>query len=930
MNHQTQDTYWRSKLDAFMHDPVCKALDVATHEKRALAQRLTDAFASDEYYNKTADFNAAAADRLPFPHAGKLKAPFDGREHPFRHPLDGRVVYRFEKPLYADLADEISQTNRPHLECGDARSDFIARWRFWKMWAQERHPGLAFLPADTRIPDHTIWNHLGLTSAFQGCFQRDPQKKAALLLFSLGPVQPLIAAARRIGDLWSGSYLLSYLVSTALGEIAREFGPDHILFPSAWGQPLLDLQLKPVLESARIRQDEEKSLWDQLWWDNSRARQRYLLPSLPNRFLALLPASEADATAARLADAIHSKIAHIGIEVMKHLDAKLGRNAGGIDFDPEKMEQQLKASLDIHWQTLTLPGSVAEARTWGDTYLPNDASGQPHAARRSLDALDRMWASLPDGSKTGYGMVTPSVSWPLSFSVLSWALDAVKQTRLFDAWCQHSGFQRGTMHNKDALTGKEEIVLILPEASAQSEIDIQKLGYELAGSRALFRPGERMGALTLVKRLWHAAYLCRKYPFRLSDFRMPDTRQLSNGKPFHTEKDDDEESSESGGYIAALAFDGDEMGKWISGEKTPALRHQLATKAFTYFEEEGLVEKDIKISAEDFLNTPRPLNPSFHLQFSEALANFGLYAARRVVEAFDGRLIYAGGDDVLALLPAANALRCAEALRAAFRGETETLAQLRGVWRVSENEAHKEELQLFDVEKGQRGFLRLHPDLREGGALRNEPLGFDVMVPGPATEVSCGIAVGHNKSPLQDLVRAAQAAEKRAKNRYDRAAFAITVNKRSGETVQWGAKWASLEKSETAQLETIPPPSPALTLFGLLMDGLQKKKHARRLPYKLCAQIEPYLSTSASDDAFAKAAGAVLQTEFSHALRDLEDPALAQRILATLAQYWDSLDAQYGAEDSAKREENDQRDPTTRKIADVLNLLKVAAWLSRQ
>ena len=55
----------------------------------------------------------------------------------------------------------------------DYKKSYFNNWRFgaegklvqggWgALWSQ--------LPAETRIPDHTIWSHLDLTSAFAGCF----------------------------------------------------------------------------------------------------------------------------------------------------------------------------------------------------------------------------------------------------------------------------------------------------------------------------------------------------------------------------------------------------------------------------------------------------------------------------------------------------------------------------------------------------------------------------------------------------------------------------------------------------------------------------------------------------------------------------------------------------------------------------------------
>src|SRR5690606_1331619 len=168
-----------------------------------------------------------------------------------------------------------------------------------------------------------------------------------------------------------------------------------------------------------------------------------------------------------------------------------------------------------------------------------------------------------------------------------------------------------------------------------------------------------------------------------------------------------------------LALDGDEMGKWISGIKAPEIGDQLSKEAREYFEKHGNA---------DFLKARRPLSPSFHLQFSELLANFGLHCARRIVEAFDGSLIYSGGDDVLAMLPADTALRCARALRAAFRGEKE-LPEL-----AKQRDSGEP---LFTVEH--EGFVKLTefaaPNrFGSDAGLLDDPVNFPFMVPGPATD----------------------------------------------------------------------------------------------------------------------------------------------------------------------------------------------------
>src|SRR5690625_5015684 len=92
---EEQKTYWRRKLSAFMHDNPSKAFDIKHHEIRAFLQRQVDELKDTERYDKTADFNASAADRLPFPHAGKLRVDFSLGENHFHHPLSSEEATRF-------------------------------------------------------------------------------------------------------------------------------------------------------------------------------------------------------------------------------------------------------------------------------------------------------------------------------------------------------------------------------------------------------------------------------------------------------------------------------------------------------------------------------------------------------------------------------------------------------------------------------------------------------------------------------------------------------------------------------------------------------------------------------------------------------------------------------------------------------------------
>lgn len=119
-----------------------------------------------------------------------------------------------------------------------------------------------------------------------------------------------------------------------------------------------------------------------------------------------------------------------------------------------------------------------------------------------------------------------------------------------------------------------------------------------------------------------------------------------------------------------------------------------------------------------------------HQAISQVLSQFAREQVPEIVEKeHAGQLVYAGGDDVLALLPVADVLPVAQALQQAFR---EALA---------------------------------------GGTM------------------SAGIAITHHLSPLQIALDEARDAEHAAKDNYDRNALCVALLRRSGAATRVGAQW---------------------------------------------------------------------------------------------------------------------------------------------
>lgn len=761
-------TDWKRKLLAFLHDPPHKPAHIQGHEDQRASFLNRFGLPSEAIleFERSHDWQAAAADRLIFPDPAKSGLHVDWGDSwmEFRHPLGGKALTpdRFS-PTAAKLEEEI--TCALEAVAGDDseawKQKFIAGWRRWpELAARERNPHFAYLVADTRIPDHTLWHHNAMASAFTAC-----KGKPAFLLFQIGPVQEFIAQARKTQDLWSASYLLSFLIAQAMLAIADEgwladgtkvegIGPDAIVFPQLRGVPLADYHWwrKGFLGDHKLRASHSNEL---------------LTPNLPNRFLALVPAHRAEELACSAEQAIRKTWHDIAHKVKAFLDSHLEDECHGWD---KHWDAQVKRFPVVDWVV----------HPWSETAVALDeaAKGTPplHGGweKHPLNHSVR-WAEefIPPKERESYGPRSNSAfAWSLHFAATDWKFAARKNARGFMAW-QPAGPLTSDGVPKDHLDGKNEVL-----GGADHERFWTLLREKCPRH---FKGSQLYGAISTIKRLWPDEYL-------------KDALDLDRAKPVFQPVDEvaqiddaiDAQGDEAEKYYAILCMDGDDMGQWVSGVKAAPLLNSLATQAGDYFRKHWPKDSKGLPLAED---VQRPLSPGYHAALSESLANFSLYCARPIVEAFGGQLIYAGGDDVLAMTPASTALDCAQALQLAFRGIHPEAPEAQASQRVKDV---LKEIFDFDTkpEKHPTGFLTLRKsdraDVGRAGHLKpNWPL----MVMGPKANVSVGIAIGHVRSPMQDTIQAAREAEKTAKSVPDKGAFSIQVLKRSGEAVGFSARW---------------------------------------------------------------------------------------------------------------------------------------------
>lgn len=220
-------------------------------------------------------------------------------------------------------------------------------------------------------------------------------------------------------------------------------------------------------------------------------------------------------------------------------------------------------------------------------------------------------------------------------------------------------------------------------------------------------------------------------------------------------------------YLALLALDGDRMGRWVSAQNAPEMGL--------------LLRPDVKealpvLTRGTLTGMRRPLGLTAHRVLSDLLRDFALRVVEPVVrEIGGGTVVYAGGDDVLAFVPACDVLHVTQALRdayAGYPGATFTTHDGRALT-IGDGFAREE------TAAGRTRVWRLmgHSD---------EP---DISTP----TASVGVVVQHESAPLAEGMRVVHhdALEGVAKSQAGRDAFAVFLHKRSGGPLRVGGRFGT-------------------------------------------------------------------------------------------------------------------------------------------
>ncbi|MGH7390112.1 MAG: type III-B CRISPR-associated protein Cas10/Cmr2 [Candidatus Rokuibacteriota bacterium] len=804
----TDEAVWRLKVHAFLHDRPEKALVESGHAQRGreLAERLVGGApqGADEAI-RDADRMASAADREVF-----LKSTPGvawNRKPLLRHPLSGDSIdlrqwgwQGVEPQIARDDVDRAIEELRNELGGGELAPEraFCALWRLLpdrlaRMASSSARMGALwdYLPAETRMPDHSIWDHQRLVSALAPILWR--KQDPTLLLVAFGPVQGFIGTARRTADLWAGSFILSWLASRAIVPLVEACGPDAVLFPSLWAQPLLD------------RWFQEGPFYLTL----SDAPAIGGFAPLPNRFLALVAHEDAKDIAERCLSALHSEWNRLGEKAAEAFAGFAGTSRETID---RFFARQLPAHLESYWAAWPWPSDQDRCR---DLLCQRLDDGVPSLETIDLGTIGR---HQPNAGAL-YGAV---------YRAVDLTLGGVKASRLFGS-VEEPGL-------KCSLCGVREVVH--PHESP-SVSECRGWWRQLSeGRQRLARKGEALCAVCLTKRLADEVFseklgLRRGVPstseIAAAPFKLAVLKSLSqlrssvsllvdaasteglldawtvdsvwratsqvdrednelarafariDGECFWSETEeggiDERRISPKAGkaaralvtaadaleipppfpYLAVLRLDGDDMGRWLGGERSVTVAETLHRDTESWLRER--LASDHRLWGEQ-----RRMTPATHAAISRACGRFALDVVPVLARERLAHLIYAGGDDVLALASLDDALDLAREIRLAFGGHME-----------------------MQDGKPMVGFKRGHGFYRVDGSV--------VQTLGRRAGLSGALVVFHHKYPLQAATEESRGAEewakalKGAEEFAAKDALAIALIRRGGQQTRCRLRW---------------------------------------------------------------------------------------------------------------------------------------------
>jgi Predicted hydrolase of the HD superfamily (permuted catalytic motifs) len=523
------------------------------------------------------------------------------------------------------------------------------------------------------------------------------------------------------------------------------------------------------------------------------------IASLPNKFLFLAPLTQVEIIGDDISEHINKKWLELSEMVEKQISSIIpGENT----HLKELFKRQNSNYWDLQWSAVKLL-SKDDKNEFSELLAKESYEKQCE----TLKIFNELIKDEPYYENSGRGMLY-SVSHALVQSALAAQKSQKKVTRLPEPGekCHLCG-EFEVLHpvkHQDGVSAEE-----YKKNIKQFWEDLKKLWpgeYD-------FNENERLCSVCMIKRIAYKALQKDKKHILCSSFKdvehFPLTTQLAFYNKFKREgitdkeeqykiaqkyhREHDENAENRDRYYAILLMDGDHMGKLVNGETLASTWESVMHPEIVERLKQPEFDKKYKTAWDNiFKNHPKRLfTPAIHAAISESLGDFSIYGVDSIIRANDGRLIYAGGDDVCAVLPVDTALSAAEEIQKYYNS----------FFRIISDQKDNALSNRWEVEPG-----KLLVCLGEGGGI----------------SISAGILICHHKENLSQMIASTHhLLEDKAKNETGRNACAIELRKRSGGSRYFVRKWDEDKAWESFHR------------IGKLISNKNKRKISASLVYRL-------------------------------------------------------------------------------------------------
>ncbi|BBE31754.1 type III-B CRISPR-associated protein Cas10/Cmr2 [Tepiditoga spiralis] len=669
----TKNDFWIKKINAIMYTPIEKVFINTDHEE---LQKNRLKRINIEYIKSKSESLANTADKVLLPNKNEIKVDFNNDELLYIHPLSGNKL----KNEYKEFVKNINDKKEWEIYLNDlSKMNLKSNELYHKLWWDL--PNVLkysyMYPADTKIPDNSIIDHLDTTAAMSN------SENISILMLSIGPVQEFIAAGRKIIDLKTGSYLLSYLTYKGIKYIGENYGYDSIIFPS-------------MRENYFLSKDHNFELSKEV--DPS-------IASLPNVFTAILPTNDIEKIVKEVENEIKNE--------MKKISNYIKENIIKFGYNEKKREMNEKIKLK-NWNELwdkqveQFPVIIAVHQDISSSNIIDEHVDytNENIAKEVENAFKNVINTKEINKTTFFGFASELIGIKSAIR---------KATRNF-------------------IQLKEEFEETGDDISANNKALVY---YKFIDEDKNIKT-EKLSALSTIKRYFYR-YLEEKTIYKNASRKI---RKVESIEEITKEYN-----------MAILMMDGDKMGEWISGrkEEIPNFLDRMHPKVQKELEK---IDKNYY----EFLKNTKYVIPSYQRTVSRTLNNFTKFVSK-IVSKYNGYLIYAGGDDVLAIFPSNTVLQAANDLRKVYSGSS-----------LNEKITIKNKEYTF----------------KDGWAFENGIPVYNMM--GENATMSAGILIANPKYNLKLALDEARKLEKIAKNN-GRNSFALGSVRGTGKFSYTVSKW---------------------------------------------------------------------------------------------------------------------------------------------